>query len=188
LKSYTLTLISMMLITRIGSIKVIIMLTVKESIHRNYGSTRSRRKSRHINRHRSRIRRSILTRLRISYRGTSIRGLITDSLTSISRLITDRRASICGLITDRCHNGGHDRLDDSLRHIHFYLIVVVTVVVVLFVVMVSMVVLFVVVVSMVVVIVVFAYFDVNMTTAKAKADRLLSMVSMVSMMSVVMVV
>jgi len=141
----------MMLITCIGSIKVIIMLTVPESKHRNNGSTRSRRESGHTNRHRSRKRRLILTRLRISYRGTSIRGLITDRRTSISRLITDRRASICGLITDRCHNGGNDRRHDSLRHEHFNLIVVVSVVVMVIVVVMSMVVI---VVSMVVIVVI----------------------------------
>jgi len=136
------------------------MMTVPESIHRNYGSSRSRRESGHINRHRSRKRRSILSRLRISYRRGGIRGLITDRGARIRGLITDRRGRIRRLIADRCHNGGNDRSHDRLRDEHFNLIVVVVSVVVVIVVMV---------VSMVV-IVVFAYFDVYMATAKAKAD------------------
>jgi len=180
LKAYTFALIAMMMLTRIGSIKVIIMLTVPESMHRNNGSTRSRRETGHTNRHRSRKGRSILSRLRISNRRASISRLIADRGGIIRRLIANRGGTIRRLIADRLHNG-RNRSHDRCRYEHFNLIVVVVTVMVI-VMVVAMVVIVVMVVTMVV-IVVFAYFDVNMTTSNAKADRFLFIV----MMSVVIV-
>jgi len=175
-----------MLICGIGGIKVIRMIAVPESKHRNNGPTRSWWEShtRSSNRHRSRKRRSIRLRLRkcirlrlrrISDRRASIRRLIADRWTSIRRLIADRWTSIRRLIADRCHNGRNDRSNDRLRDVHFNLVMVVTVVVVIVVV---------VTVVTVVAMMLFAYFDVNMSAAKADTYRLLTMMVM-SMMVVV---